>query len=281
MVTVRGLGLRRQGGNCVIKDPRTWHYGVIARYWAQFNVAGPEIEYFQRYIERYGEPALDVACGTGRLLIPYLHAGLDVDGCDISPDMLALCRERAEREGLKPNLYAQAVHDLSSQRKYKTIIFCGGFGVGGYRAHDLQGLRRIHQHLEPGGVLVMDTEAPYASPEWWAYWTKDERRKLPEPWGSTGQRRRGPDGLDYMLLSRVVAVEPIEQRVTLEMHAQLWKEGDLFADEKHEIRMTMYFKDEILLMLDKAGFSDVRVLGHHNDAEPTSEDDFLVFIATR
>ena len=34
---------------------------------------------------------LDVACGTGRLLIPYVADGLDVDGCDVSPDMIALC----------------------------------------------------------------------------------------------------------------------------------------------------------------------------------------------
>ena len=75
-------------------DAQTWHYGVVARWWAEFNVDGPEIDYFRVFVEA-GQPALDAACGTGRLLIPYLHAGLDVDGSDISPDMLALCRERA------------------------------------------------------------------------------------------------------------------------------------------------------------------------------------------
>ena len=56
---------------------------------------GPEIEFFRRSIEAAGEPALDVACGTGRLLVPWLQAGLDVDGCDLSPDMLALCWTRS------------------------------------------------------------------------------------------------------------------------------------------------------------------------------------------
>jgi hypothetical protein len=60
-------------------EPETWHYGVVAKWWAEFNTSGPEIEYFQGYVEA-GQPALDVACGTGRLLIPYLQAGLDVDG---------------------------------------------------------------------------------------------------------------------------------------------------------------------------------------------------------
>jgi 2-polyprenyl-3-methyl-5-hydroxy-6-metoxy-1,4-benzoquinol methylase len=66
--------------------PRTWHYGVVARWWAEFNLAGPEIAHFRQFVEGDGQPALDVACGTGRLLVPYLQAGLDVNGCDISED---------------------------------------------------------------------------------------------------------------------------------------------------------------------------------------------------
>ena len=64
--------------------PQTWHYGLVARWWAEFNTEGPEIEYFRGFVERFGEPALDVACGAGRLLLPYRRAGLDVDGTDIS-----------------------------------------------------------------------------------------------------------------------------------------------------------------------------------------------------
>src|SRR5690349_21441515 len=142
-----------QGGTT--NEAKTWHHGLIARWWAEFNTTGPEIAYFQRIIETNGEPALDVACGTGRLLIPFLQAGLDVDGADLSPDMLARCRERAEREGLAPNLFAQPVHLLDLPRRYRTIVFCGGFGLGGWRSHDEEGLRRLYEHLEPGGLLVM------------------------------------------------------------------------------------------------------------------------------
>jgi SAM-dependent methyltransferase len=88
----------------------------MARWWAEFNTDGPEIDYFKGLIMRFGDPALDVGCGTGRLLIPFLRAGLDVDGCDISPDMLALCAQRAEAEGIRPQLLAQAMHQLSLPR---------------------------------------------------------------------------------------------------------------------------------------------------------------------
>ncbi len=42
-------------------------------------------------ILRHGQPALDVGCGTGRLLLDYLAQGIDIDGVDISPEMLAIC----------------------------------------------------------------------------------------------------------------------------------------------------------------------------------------------
>ena len=70
---------------------RTWHYGLIARWWAEFNHGGSDIEFFQNTIRRYGQPALDAGCGTGRLLLPFLHSGLDVDGSAVSPDMIAWC----------------------------------------------------------------------------------------------------------------------------------------------------------------------------------------------
>src|SRR5437870_11446964 len=101
--------------------PATWHYGLVAKWWAEFSEDGPEIAYYQKHVER-GKPALDVACGTGRLLIPFLRAGLDVDGCDVSADMIAVCREQAEREGLSPTLFVQPMHELDPPRTYKTIF---------------------------------------------------------------------------------------------------------------------------------------------------------------
>ena len=264
-------------------EAQTWHHGVVARWWAEFNLDGPEIDYFRPFVEA-GQPALDAACGTGRLLVPYLKAGLDVDGSDISTDMLALCRERAEREGLEaPNLYAQPMHELDIPRHYRTIVLCGGFGLGGHREHDAEGLRRLYEHLEPGGVLVLDNEVPYAwSPShWWKYWLKEGRSELPRPWRDEGERRVGSDGVEYELRSRLVDFDALAQRVTLEMRALMRRDGELVAEDEHVLAMTLYFTHELLLMLEQAGFVDVELRAGYTDAAPTSDDDLVVFIATK
>jgi SAM-dependent methyltransferase len=264
-------------------EPQTWHYGLIARYWAEFNddFRPHEMPYFQRVIEDGGEPALDVACGTGRLLIPYLRAGLDVDGCDVSADMVALCREKAKREGLSPNLYVQPMHALDLPRHYRTIFVCGAFGLGSTREQDVQALDRFRDLLEPGGTLLLDIEVPYADARLWKYCLKEERAELPEPVRTPRQRRAARDGTEFALASRVVEVDPLAQRSVLEMRVELWRDGELEADETRRIDLHHYFVDELSMMIERAGFREVVVHGDHVEAPPTPDDDFVVFVATR
>ncbi len=65
-----------------MQEPQFWHHGLIAREWAEFETdGGPEAIYYKQLIEKSGQPALDLGCGSGQLLLPFLKAGLDVDGC--------------------------------------------------------------------------------------------------------------------------------------------------------------------------------------------------------
>jgi hypothetical protein len=90
---------------------QVWHYGLMAEYWARFMTDAPEAPFF---IESRGASAS--RCSTwvrhGRILLPLLRAGLDADGCDVSPDMLRWAKEAARREGFDASLVAQAMHEL-------------------------------------------------------------------------------------------------------------------------------------------------------------------------
>ncbi len=260
--------------------PTTWHYGVVSHWWAEFNREGPEIDCFRPFVEA-GQPVLDVACGTGRLLVPYVQAGIDIDGTDVSPDMLARCRERLEREGLPvPTLAAQPMRELELPRRYRTVVFCGGLGLGGSREDDVEGLRRILGHLEPGGLLILDNEVPYAQ-SWWPRWPKGERADLPRDWPERGDRRTGADGTQYELRSRLVALDPLAQTVTLALRASMRRPGAEPVKDEHTLTMTEYFTHEVALMLAAAGFVDVELRAGYEDREPTADDDFVVFLARK
>ena len=144
---------------------------------------------------------------------------------------------------------------------------------------DQPALERLHAHLEPGGMLILDNEVPYANKRLWRLWTDPEG--LRGEWPPPGERKRGSDGAEYELRSRALAVDPLAQSATLEMHASMWRDGALVAEESHKIDLMFYFRDELVLMLERAGFRDIEVRGGYDDAEPTPQHRFLVFSARK
>src|SRR6186997_1849648 len=57
-----------------------------------------DVSFFVEAAREAGSPILEVGCGTGRVLIPTARAGLEIVGLDLSPHMLAVCREHLGQE---------------------------------------------------------------------------------------------------------------------------------------------------------------------------------------
>jgi SAM-dependent methyltransferase len=261
-------------------QPQVWHYGLVAEYWAEFSHDVPEQEYLQSQIERYGQPVLDLACGVGRLLVPLLQAGIDIDGCDISPDMLKHCRSRAERAGLVPRLYQATMHEFSLPRRYKTIYICDSFGLAGSRELNQATLNRCYQHLESGGALVVNIDAEYASVDGWQFWLKEKRQSFPAPWPELRQRQAA-DGSEYRSSSRFVALDPLEQSYIRQIRVEKWQGDTLLAQEEYTLKGYMVFNNEMLLMLAQAGFGDVTVHGDYREEPAMADHSNLIYIARK
>lgn len=264
------------------EPPRTWHYGLVARWWAEFNHAKPEeLAFYRAAIERFGQPALDLGCGTGRIMLPLVAEGLDVDGIDVSEDMLSHARRRAADQGLAPTLLAQAFHELEPPRAYRTVYICDSFGIGGSRVNDREMLRRAHASLEAGGALVFSHDLPYADEAEWTAWLPARRHDLPQGWPDAGKRNQLADGTDLELRNRLEVLDPVEQRVTFGIQARHWSRHELLANEELRIDICLYFRQEILLMLDEAGFGPVEVEGYYTGQPATADDTSVIFIAVR
>src|SRR5260370_41347447 len=75
-------------------------YGLIAPFYdvehARFD---EDIDLYMNFAELRGGPLLELACGSGRLLLPLAQAGYEVTGVDTSASMLALARNALDTAG--------------------------------------------------------------------------------------------------------------------------------------------------------------------------------------
>ena len=94
-------------GGTRLNKPDYEYRGLMASTWDSWRddtADWPDRHFFREIVRQYGQPALDIGCGTGRIVLDYLPDGVDIDGVDNSPEMLAICRDKARKQGLIPCL---------------------------------------------------------------------------------------------------------------------------------------------------------------------------------
>ncbi len=72
-------------------------YRDPALYDLEYDDYTEDIAYYRRLALATGSPILELGAGTGRLMVPLLRAGLQVDGVERSPGMLEGLRAKLEQ----------------------------------------------------------------------------------------------------------------------------------------------------------------------------------------
>ena len=249
-----------------------WHYtGLAAQCYDLWFGEEPFVDqaFFQRRIIAAGGPTLEIACGTGRLLVPYLRDRLDVEGLDSSPEMLAICRSKAQEYGLTPVLYQQLMQELDLPRRFATIyIPFGSFQILVQRDEAFEALRRFHSHLEPGGQVMISLFVP------WTDFRRENQWRL---------RRSGTRPTDGALIHiyECTRSNRLEQEQTIWLRFEVYQSGRLIDSEMRTHQLRWYHKHEFALMLETIGFGHVAVFGDYTDAVATDRHSELVFCARR
>lgn len=132
--------------------------GLIAEAWDVLRgdtSEWPDRSFYLKIIQQFGQPVLDVGCGTGRLLIDYLNQGIDIDGVDNSPEMLAICQKKIDDLGKTSKLYEQYMETLDLSREYRTILIpSSSLQLIIEPSKVEQALKLLYKNLIPGGVLA-------------------------------------------------------------------------------------------------------------------------------
>ena len=194
---------------------------------------------------------LDVGCGTGRLLLDFMQDGIDIDGVENSPEMLALCRKKAKVLALQPQLYQQSMEALKLPRKYQTIIVpSSSFQRVTDRAAVRQVMRNFFNHLYPGGLLVMPFMLLYTGESQEDVVVAEWSREVVRPTDGATIRRWSRSRID-----QISSLEHTEDRY------EVIVEGDVVAAEDHAWSPATrgYAQAEAVNLYWETGFIDIRV----------------------
>ena len=226
------------------------YYGLMAEAWdvLRGDTSGWSDRFFYReLIAQYGQPVLDVGCGTGRLLLDYLAEGIDIDGIDNSPDMLELCQAKAQALGLIPNLYQQQLEDLALPRQYATILIpSSSLQLITEPALVQQALQKVYAHLLAGGVVAASIMT---------LWQPDD----PLESTSSAEATRS-DGVVFRRESWS-RFDPTSQCEATNDRYQKIQAGQVIAEESHQRdpATRSYQQAEIKALFEQAGFVEVQL----------------------
>jgi SAM-dependent methyltransferase len=111
----------------------------------------------ERLARRYGlagRRVLDVGCGTGKSFMPLLERGFEVTACDISPEMVAEARRKADG---RADVRVADMRRLPVLGEFDLII-CLNDGLNHLLRIDEveETLNAFQRNLAPAGLLVFD-----------------------------------------------------------------------------------------------------------------------------
>lgn len=121
---------------------------------------GSEVRLMADFLNMRPGLSLELGAGSGRLMFPLLEMGFELEGLELSPDMLELGVARARRMGVRPVVHAGDMATWSDGRSF-TNLLAPAFTL--QLASDPEAvLRHWHALLEKGGGLYLTVFTPYA-----------------------------------------------------------------------------------------------------------------------
>ena len=143
----------------------SWSYDAIAAVYATDmgqSMPFDDVGFYREVCMRQAGPALELGCGTGRILLELLAAGVDAAGVDRSLPMLQQLLAEAKSRGLGvPRVAQMDLRALALRGAFATVLAPYSLVTYLIEADDLDAfLRGAKALLAPGGVLVLDAFVP-------------------------------------------------------------------------------------------------------------------------
>ncbi|MCB1119257.1 MAG: class I SAM-dependent methyltransferase [Chlamydiia bacterium] len=229
----------------------TEYYDLVS-----YRAEEAEVAFYAELLKKLPEPYLEAMCGSGRLLIPLVESGLVIHGVDYSPSMLDSCRCRL-KEHLDIELIEASVETMNLTSRYGTIFIAAGSLQLIQRSQLPIALQNLRRHLIPGGVLVLEMWVP-----WQSLITGEihDQSKFEVP---TSDGRLIKVNVESQM-------DRDAQRILDKQCYAKYNGDEMVASDVEHLELNWYYRYEMELLLEKAGFIDIEVTVPEHPLVPDS-----------
>lgn len=254
-----------------LNSMRDNRYGALSSW--VYNLDKPvgrsfgDLEYYRDRLAQCHGPILEPAVGNGRIFVPLLQEGFQIEGFDASEEMLKYCREECRERNLSEDLTLQTFEKFSYDKSFAAIIVpAGSFQLIADEITAAAVLKRFFDHLAPKGRLIIDLDpigSILAPPGHIRSWTTECGDLL-------------------TLTDNRVETNYLAQTTLSHSRYDRWHNGTLIETELELFKLRWWGVHEFRLALQVAGFVDVQVTGNYQYARtPQSGDEIFTFEAQR
>lgn len=220
-----------------------------------------DVEFFKGSLAGVRGPVLDAGVGNGRMLIPLIEAGYEVDGFDASIPMLARCEAHCRARGLSPRLERALFQNFDMGRSYAAIVVAGsGFMEIEDFDEGLATLKRFSEHLLPGGQLVIDLHQGFYR----AVGHRAEERVIL------------PNGDEVMIEDICAEIDGLAQLTVSHVTYRRIRNGQSVESDIQRFAQRAWGVGEFRLALEASGFKEVFASGNYRRGRPPRSDDAIL-----
>ncbi|VVC02467.1 Ubiquinone/menaquinone biosynthesis C-methyltransferase UbiE [Candidatus Bilamarchaeum dharawalense] len=220
-------------------------YDEMAEYYDLIYCDDIDLKFYICEAKNSRGSVLEVACGTGRILLRLLSEGIDIMGFDLSDGMLGVLKAKADKLGLTPHTLKADMLDFRINKKFKLIIVP-------YRSflhlkNDEErrtALRNFRDHLDRDGRLILHTYNP--SPQ--DYELTDELHHF------ATEELSDPDGHQYKL-EWFLRYEPKTKLGHYEIELYL-KDG---VKKRFTMDIAYLQKNELFNLIKSCGYKNIKI----------------------
>lgn len=141
------------------------HYDDPTYYTATYRRRIDDVQFYVGHAVKQGGPVLEYGVGNGRIALAVARHGVTVTGVDHSKPMLDDLRARLSAEPAevrkRVSLHEGDMRSLRLKKRFPLVLCPFNTALHLYTREDVEDfLARAHDHLTPGGELVMDLSVP-------------------------------------------------------------------------------------------------------------------------